>query len=89
MPKFMPKPANMDISKMKEGSLGLSYPMLGKDNYTAWSVKMKIFMEAQGVWKAIEPDDPMEKIETRTDKVPLAAIYQGIPEDMLLSVSEK
>lgn len=85
----MSKPANMDAPKMKEGSLGLSYPMLARNNYTAWSLKMKVFMQAQGVWEAIEADDLKEKIETRVDKVALAAIYQGIPEDMLLSVAEK
>lgn len=29
------------------------------------------------------------KVEEKTDKIALAAIYQGIPEDILLSVAEK
>lgn len=88
MPKYMPK-TTMETTKNKEGSIGLSYPMLAKNNYTAWSLKMKVFMQAQGVWEAVEPDDPKEVVAVRTDKVALAAIYQGIPEEMLLSLAEK
>lgn len=37
----------MDVNKMiKGGSIGLSYPVLSKGNYTAWSMKMKVFMQA-------------------------------------------
>ncbi|XP_074326735.1 uncharacterized protein LOC141664660 [Apium graveolens] len=50
---------------------------------------MKVFMEAQDVWDTIDPKDPKAKVKTRTDKVALAAIYQGTPEDILLSVAEK
>lgn len=46
------------------------------------------FMEAQDVCEAVNPKDPKAKIETCTDNVALAAIYQGIPEDILLSVAE-
>lgn len=35
------------------------------------------------------PKDPKADIEEKTDKMALAAIYQGIPEDILLSVAEK
>lgn len=53
MPKYMPKKGTMDVSKPKEGSIGLNYPMLARNNYTAWLLKMKVFMQAQGVWEAI------------------------------------
>lgn len=79
----------MDISKAKGGSMGLSYPMLTKSNYTAWALKMKVFMQAHAVWEAIEPNDPKATVEERTDKIALAMIYQGIPEEMLLSLAEK
>ncbi|KAL8090356.1 hypothetical protein AgCh_039723 [Apium graveolens] len=41
--------------------------------------------EAQGVWVAIESNDPKVAVEEKTDKLALATIYQGIPEDVLLS----
>lgn len=74
---------------MKGGSVGLTYPMLAKTNYTAWALKMKVYMQAQGVWIAVEPTDPKATIEEKTDKVALAMIYQGIPEEVLLSIAEK
>lgn len=89
MPKYMPKSGAMENSKTKEGTLGLSYPMLNKGNYTTWALKMKVYMQAHGVWGAVENDDPKVVIEERTDKIALAAIYQGIPEEILLSVAEK
>ena len=66
MPKYQPKYTNvtMEIIKTKEGSVGLSYPMLTKSNYTTWSLKMKVFMKAQGVWGAIE-GDPKTVVDER------------------------
>ena len=86
MPKYMPKlfhsrKTDMDTQKQKEGSVGLHYPMLAKSNYTAWSLKMKVFMEAQGVWEAVDPIDPEVAVDKKIDKVALAAIYQSIPEE--------
>ena len=74
----------METSKAKEGSVGLSYPMLTRSNYTAWSLKMKVFMKAQGVWGAIEQKDPKAAVDERKVQVALAAIYQGVPEEVLL-----
>lgn len=86
----MPKQiTTMEMQKSKENSVGLTYPMLTKSNYTAWSLKMKVYMKAHGIWVAIEPTDPKATIEDKTDKMALAAIYQGIPEDILLSVADK
>lgn len=45
----------MDIKKAKGGgSIGLSYPTLVKNNYTTWALKMKVYMQVQGVWTAVE-----------------------------------
>lgn len=46
-------------------------------------------MQAHGVWEAIEHTDPKAVVEERVDKVALAMIYQSIPEEILLSLSEK
>ncbi|XP_074327604.1 uncharacterized protein LOC141665518 [Apium graveolens] len=79
-----------DANKLKiGGSYGLSYPLLARSNYTAWALKMKVVMQAQGVWYAIESSDPKVAAEEKIDKVALAMIYQGIPEDVLLSIANK
>lgn len=85
----MPKLNTMEVVKGKEGSLSLNYSMLSKTNYTAWALKMKIFMQAHGIWEAVEPTDPKATIEEKMDKVAKAAIFQAIPEDRLLSLAEK
>ncbi|XP_039117525.1 uncharacterized protein LOC120253262 [Dioscorea cayenensis subsp. rotundata] len=73
----------------RDGTVTLQYPLLTKSNYSAWALKMKVYMRAQGVWDAIEPIDPNEEIETRKDQMALAAIYQGISEETLLVLAEK
>lgn len=85
----MSKTPAMDVNKLKGGSIGLSYPMLTKTNYTSWALKMKVFMQAQGVWSAVEPSDPKAVVEEKSDKIAMAMIYQGIPEEVLLSLAEK
>ncbi|XP_074377318.1 uncharacterized protein LOC141718838 [Apium graveolens] len=79
----------MELSKAKDGSIGLSYPKLTRSNYTVWSLKMKVFMKAQGVWDAIETKDPKEIIDEKTVQISLAVIYQGVLEDILLTIAEK
>ncbi|CAM8935138.1 unnamed protein product [Rhodiola kirilowii] len=73
---------------IREGSVSLTYPMLSKDNYASWAIKVNVFMEAQGVWEAVEPPTGMV-VDQRRDKMAMAAIYQGVPEDVLLAIAEK
>ncbi|GKB16092.1 zinc finger, CCHC-type containing protein [Tanacetum coccineum] len=73
----------------KDGQITLHYPMLSRNNYAAWAIKMRVFMQAQGVWDAVEPRTSNTVVEVKKDKMALAAIYQGIPEDLLLSLAEK
>ena len=73
----------------KEGQITFHYPMLSRSNYSAWAIKMRVFMQAQGVWDAVEPRTSNTVVEVKKDKMALAAIYQGIPEDLLLSLAEK
>lgn len=89
MPKYMPKMSITDTSKNKDGTISLSYPMLTKGNYTAWAMKMRVYMQAHGVWDAIEPKGAKTTVEDKIDKTALAAIYQGIPDDILLTLVEK
>ncbi|XP_074336000.1 uncharacterized protein LOC141673166 [Apium graveolens] len=79
----------METPRTKKCGVAVNYPMLTKSNYTAWSLKMKVFMKAQGVWGAIEQKEPMVAVDERTVQMALAAIYQGVPEDVLLAIAEK
>ncbi|KAL8091057.1 hypothetical protein AgCh_040237 [Apium graveolens] len=88
MPKYMLKMAAMDSEKNKDGVVSLRYPMLTRENYTAWAMKMRVYIQAHGVWNAIESKDPKGSSDDRVDKIALAAIYQGIPEVVLLGIAE-
>ncbi|KAL9673068.1 hypothetical protein QQ045_029321 [Rhodiola kirilowii] len=78
----------MASSVNKDSSVSLSYPMLSRNNYTAWAIKMKVFMEAQGVWDVIESTEEIA-VETKRDEMALSAIYKAIPEEVLLFIAEK
>lgn len=47
-------------------------------------------MQAHGVWVEIEPKDPKETtaVDDKVDKRALTVIYQGVPEHVLLSLTE-
>ncbi|KAL8132026.1 hypothetical protein AgCh_007784 [Apium graveolens] len=49
---------------------------------------MRVFMQAHGIWEAVESTGA-KATDDKVDKMALAAIYQGIPEDVLLSIVEK
>ena len=69
----------------REGNVTLSYPLLTKSNYSVWALKMRVNLQAQGVWEAVILDE----VDERKDRMALAAIYQAHPEDVLLMVAEK
>ncbi|XP_074376845.1 uncharacterized protein LOC141718365 [Apium graveolens] len=78
-----------DSSKGKDRQIGLSYPMLTKINYTAWAMKMKVYLQAYNVWEAVEPKDPKAPIEDKADKRAMTMIYQEISEELLLKLAER
>lgn len=96
MPKFMPAGQSSGTSETidtamsrqptREGSVTLQYPLLTRDNYAAWAIKMKVYMCAQGVWDAVEATDG---VDARQDQIALAAIYHGISEETLFLLAEK
>ncbi|XP_074355633.1 uncharacterized protein LOC141695273 [Apium graveolens] len=67
----------METGKTKEGVIGLSYPMLNRGNHTPWSIKMRVYMLAQGVWSVVESADPKAVVEEKKDNMALDANYQG------------
>ncbi|CAH9076959.1 unnamed protein product, partial [Cuscuta europaea] len=77
---------NSSTTEGDVSSITLKYLMLTKSNYAAWAIKMEVFMVAQGVRDAIEAEGP---VDNRRDKMALAAIYQGIGEDVLLQLGAK
>lgn len=76
MPQYMSRgEMSGERQTPKESTLALQYPMLSKDNYSVWSLKMRAFLKAQGLWEAIAEGDA----DSRKDQMALAAIYQAVP----------
>ncbi|XP_074361016.1 uncharacterized protein LOC141701224 [Apium graveolens] len=57
-------------------------PRGGSFRDKTWSQKMKVIMQAYGLW------DPKGTVEVKTNKRALAIIYQRISEEMLLTLTE-
>ena len=76
------------VERVVEKSSGsIQWPILTRTNYQEWSLLMRVNMEAQGYWHAVEPDD--DEIEYREDRLALAAILRSVPTDMLGSLARK
>ncbi|KAD5318058.1 hypothetical protein E3N88_18004 [Mikania micrantha] len=80
--------AQNQIVQVREGGGSTSYqfPMLSATNYTSWAIKMESFMDAQGLWDAIQPPAGAN-IDVRLGKKARAFIFQALPEDILLQVA--
>ena len=45
----------------KNSSVTLHYSMLTKLNYSVWAIKMRVNLQAQGVWDAVQNKDVEEQ----------------------------
>ncbi|XP_072148540.1 uncharacterized protein [Setaria viridis] len=70
---------------VKEASASVQYPMLTKTNYPEWVVMMRINLQAQGLWAAIDPGG----IEYGEDRLALAAIARSVPTEMVNLIGKK
>ena len=73
---------------VKEASGSVQYPMLTRTNYQEWSLLMRVNLQAQGLWQAVEPEEG-EVVEYREDRLALAAILRAVPPEMLGSLARK
>jgi hypothetical protein len=62
--------------------------MLTRTNYNEWCLLMRVNMEAQGFWYAVEPEEE-EEVQYRDDCLAFAAILRSVPPEMLASLSTK
>jgi hypothetical protein len=73
---------------VKEASATVQYPTLMRTNYNEWSLLMRVNLQAQGLWHAVEPEEE-DAIEYRDDRLAFAAILQAVPPEMLASLATK
>lgn len=70
---------------MKETAGSVVYPMLTRTNYTDWALVMRVNLQAQGLWSAIEPG----YAEYQEDRMALSAILRAVPPEMLSTLAVK
>ena len=73
---------------VKEASASVQYPTLTRTNYNEWSLLMRVNLQAQGLWHAVEPEEE-DVIEYRDDRLAFAAILRVVPPEMLASLATK
>jgi hypothetical protein len=73
---------------VKEASATVQYPTLTRTNYNEWSLLMRVNLQVQGMWHAIEPEEE-DAIEYRDDRLAFSAILRAVPPEMLASLATK
>lgn len=89
-----------DPQKMANGGFPFQMPMLTKNNYDNWSIKMKALLGAQDVWDIVENGFEEQdeaslsqgvketlKESRKRDKKALFLIYQSVDEDTFEKIS--
>ncbi|XP_022013733.1 uncharacterized protein LOC110913197 [Helianthus annuus] len=61
-------------------------PILKPTNYTVWAIRIKTILEANGLWKMIEPTNTTQQ-DVKKDKAVIAYLFQAIPENVVLQVA--
>ena len=69
----------------KEASGSVVYPTLTRTNYTKWALVMRVNLQAQGLWEAIELDGG----DYRDDRLALSAILRVVLSKMLSTLAVK
>ncbi|KAI3813170.1 hypothetical protein L1987_17887 [Smallanthus sonchifolius] len=89
MPETPPAGTNgKEIVIHKEASSLTHYqcPILKSTNYTIWALRIKLILEANGLWETIEPSADTER-DVKKDKATMAYLYQALPEDVILQIA--
>nr|GEX74397.1 zinc finger, CCHC-type [Tanacetum cinerariifolium] len=61
--------------------------MLKLVNYSLWAIRMQIILEANGLWKMIEPNEETQA-NNKKYKTAMAFLYQALPDEQLLQITK-
>src|SRR5438128_11416241 len=59
---------------IREGGGGAQYPVLTRTNYADWAIIMRVQLQAQGLWDAVNLGD----INDHEDRLALAALLRAV-----------
>ena len=76
----------MVMQRVVKKALGsVVYPTLTRMNYTKWALVIRVNLQTQGLWEAIEPGGG----DYRDDRLMLSAILRTVPPEMLSTLVVK
>ncbi|XP_078446578.1 uncharacterized protein LOC144715516 [Wolffia australiana] len=64
---------------------GHGFPILSKQNYSLWAMRMQVLLEQNGLWEAIEA----ESVTKKKDHQALLVIYGKISDEILAQLDSK
>jgi len=73
---------------IKGTTASVQYPMLTRSNYNEWALLMRVNLQAQGLWHAVEPEEG-DMIDYWEDRLVFAAILRSMPPEIMASLSIK
>ncbi|GJR87116.1 zinc finger, CCHC-type containing protein, partial [Tanacetum coccineum] len=88
-PRDMTKDSE-DSSKKEVSTISTTQfqcPMLKPSNYSSWTIRMQIILEANGLWEMIEPLETTQS-DNKKDKTAITFLYQALPEEQLLQITK-
>jgi hypothetical protein len=71
---------------VREGSGSTQYPTLTRLNYAEWAMVMRVQLQAQGLWEAVEYGDVNDD---REDRTALAALLRAVPPELVRTLANK
>ena len=69
---------------VRESSGSAQYPTLTRTNYADWAMVIRIQLQAQGLWEAVEYGN-----DDRDDRAALAALPWAVPPEMIRTLAGK
>src|SRR6266508_3135173 len=70
---------------IREGGGGAQYPVLTRTNYADWAIIMRVQLQAQGLWDAVNLGD----VDDHEDCLALAALLRAVPPELVCTLAEK
>ncbi|KAL7595920.1 hypothetical protein Lser_V15G30976 [Lactuca serriola] len=78
----------MALAVKDGGSMSYQIPVLTPTNYPVWAVKVKSIMDAHGIWETVEAKPSGGESDPKKQKQALAFLFQAIPKEMVLQMSD-
>src|SRR5438105_9585632 len=64
---------------IREGGGSVQYPVLTRPNYADWVIIMRVRLQAQGLWNAVN----IGEVDDHEDRLALAALLRAVPPELV------